>query len=145
MQATFTLLIVPYSTIIMQWLVGLVQGSRQKGGLRGQKVHCGGPVFEGICFSYQDSVYRSKLYSQPDYSNKDTYVPYSLEITPPLNISLPLLFAKFIAEVYLSPVYAGQTICCLMRSLIFDGLPKPGCLQIESICWNTLINFVMPL
>ena len=94
MQATFTLLIVPYSTIIMQWLVGLVQGSRQKGGLRGQKLHCGGPGFEGICFSYQDSVYRSKLYSQPDYSNKDTYVPYSLEITPPLNISLPLLFAK---------------------------------------------------
>ena len=47
-----------------------------------------------LCFSYQDSVYRSKLYSQPDYSNKDTYVPYSLEITPPLNISLPLLFAK---------------------------------------------------
>ena len=118
MQATFTLLIVLYSTIIMQWLVGLVQGSRQKGGLRGPKVHCGGPGFEGICFSYQDSVYRSKLYSQPDYSNKDTYVPYSLEITPPLNISLPFL-QKFIAEVYLSPVYARLTICCSTRSFDF--------------------------
>ena len=69
-------------------------GIKAKRGFAWAKSALWWPVFEGICFSYQDSVYRSKLYSQPDYSNKDTYVPYSLEITPPLNISLPLLFAK---------------------------------------------------
>ena len=33
-------------------------------------------------------------------------LPYTLEITPTSITSPPLLFAKFVVEVYLSPIYA---------------------------------------